>query len=199
MMRRSVAVILGAAALTFGCGGKSLSEELKERQAKEQVLMEAERVAKANEELAVQKEVEENRKAKVAQAATAAAAEADITEYKVSSVSNTMTFDVTTLKATAGKRVKIIFHNSSTDKLLPHNWVLVRPGTEAAVALAGLSQGAEKGFLAPGKDVLAATPLAARGETVEVIFTAPAAGTYPFICTVPGHYMMMKGTLVVTP
>lgn len=199
MMRRSVAVLLSAVALTSACGGKSLSEELKERQATEQTLMETERVAKAKEELAVQNEVEQKNKAKLAQAASAAAAEADLTEYKVSSVANTMTFDVTTLKATAGKRVKIIFHNSSTDKLLPHNWVLVRPGTEAAVALAGLSQGAEKGFLAPGKDVLAASPLAARGETVEVIFTAPAPGSYPFICTVPGHYMMMKGTLVVTP
>jgi azurin len=199
MMRRSMAVLLGGLVLTFGCGGKSLSEELKERNDKEQTLMEAEQVAKAKEELAIQKEVEEKNKAKLAQAATAAAAEADVTVYKVSSVANTMTFDVTALKATAGERVKIIFHNSSTDKLLPHNWVLVRPGTEAAVALAGLGQGAEKGFLAPGKDVLAATPLAARGETVEVTFTAPAAGTYPFICTVPGHYMMMKGMLVVSP
>lgn len=199
MMRRSVVVLLGAVALISACGGKSLSEELKERQATEQTLMEAERVAKANEELAVKKEVEEKNKARLAQAAVAAAAEADVTEYKVSSVLNTMTFDVTTLKATAGKRVRIIFHNSSTDKLLPHNWVLVRPGTEAAVALAGLSQGPEKGFLAPGKDVLAFTPLATRGETVEVVFTAPAPGTYPFICTVPGHYMMMKGILIVTP
>ena len=198
MLRRSITVIV-AVVLTIGCGGKSASEELRERNTKAQALMEAERVTKEKAELDVQSEVEQKNKTKLAQAANAAAAELDVTEYKVTSVANTMTFDRTTLKATAGKRVRIIFHNSSTDKLLPHNWVLVRPGTEAAVALAGLGQGAEKGFVAPGKDVLAASPLAARGETVEVTFTAPAAGTYPFICTVPGHYMMMKGILVVSP
>ncbi|MGH7283704.1 MAG: plastocyanin/azurin family copper-binding protein, partial [Polyangiaceae bacterium] len=29
-------------------------------------------------------------------------------------------------------------------------------------------------------------------------FTAPGPGKYPYICTYPGHYMTMKGTLEVT-
>ena len=41
--------------------------------------------------------------------------------------------------------------------------------------------------------------LAAGGETVDVTFVAPEPGTYPFICTMPGHYIMMKGKLIVTP
>jgi azurin len=47
--------------------------------------------------------------------------------------------------------------------------------------------------------VIAHTPMAKPGETTEVTFTAPAAGTYPFICTVPGHYMLMKGVFTAAP
>ena len=48
-------------------------------------------------------------------------------------------------------------------------------------------------------DVLASTKLAGPNETVEVSFKAPAKpGSYPFMCTFPGHYAAgMKGTLVV--
>ena len=36
------------------------------------------------------------------------------------------------------------------------------------------------------------------GETVDVSFKAPAAGTYPYICSFPGHLAAgMKGSLVV--
>jgi azurin len=35
------------------------------------------------------------------------------------------------------------------------------------------------------------------GETTTIAFTAPAAGTYDYICSFPGHYGMMKGKLIV--
>jgi len=41
--------------------------------------------------------------------------------------------------------------------------------------------------------------LAKPGGNAEVTFQAPAAGKYPYICSFPGHYMVMKGTLTVTP
>ena len=122
------------------------------------------------------------------------------TGAKITSVGNTMLYDVTTFTVSAGQPVHLVFHNNSTMKLLPHNWVLVKPGTEAAVAAAGLKKGEAGGYLdTQDADVIAYSPLAAMGATVEVTFNAPSApGTYPYICTVPGHYMKMKGTLVVT-
>ena len=37
------------------------------------------------------------------------------------------------------------------------------------------------------------------GNSVEVTFTAPSTpGDYPYICTVPGHFYMMKGIMKVT-
>ena len=47
--------------------------------------------------------------------------------------------------------------------------------------------------------MIANTALAGNGETVEVVFKVPAAaGSYPFLCTFPGHFVVgMKGNLVV--
>ena len=42
------------------------------------------------------------------------------------------------------------------------------------------------------------TPLAGPGERTAVVFTMPPPGEYPFICTFPGHYSFMQGTLVST-
>ena len=189
-------VLSVAIAMSVGCG-KSESEQLKERNSATQTAMEQERLDKQRADLEVQQEVDAKKKAQLAAPDTGGVDAAR--EVKIASVANTMTFDVTTMKAKAGEKIRIVLHNNSTDPLLPHNWALVRPGTEAAVAAAGLSKGAAAGYIEQGPSVLAVTPLAARGETVEVTFTAPAAGTYPYICTVPGHYMMMKGTLVVSP
>jgi azurin len=121
-------------------------------------------------------------------------------ELQLSSVANTMTFDKTALSVPTGAEVHLVLKCNSTVATLPHNWALVNPGTEASVAAAGLKYGEKAGYIdINDHDMLAHTPLAKPGETSEVTFTAPAPGTYPYICTVPGHYMLMKGVLTVTP
>jgi azurin len=112
---------------------------------------------------------------------------------------NGMTYDVTKISATAGQPVHVVLENKAPG-VLAHNFVLVRPGTEAAVAAAGLSQGLAAGYLAEGPDVLAHSEMVQPGKTVELRFIAPhEPGKYPYICTFPGHYMMMKGVLEVMP
>ena len=134
-----------------------------------------------------------------AKPAPASADKAPTVELKLASVKNMMKYDQTKLTVKTGAHVHLVFHNNSTLDVLPHNWVLVKPGTEASVAAAGLAKGKDEGYFAPGPDVLAHTPLATAGKTVSTTFTAPAPGTYPYICTVPGHYVVMHGELVVTP
>ena len=135
-----------------------------------------------------------------ASAAPSAAAPApQKTELLIASVGETMTFDKTALTVPAGASVHLTLKNNAKSPLMPHNWVLVKTGTEAAVALEGLQKAPDAGHVFPGVNVLAYTPEAKPGETVEVTFTAPAAGKYPYICTTPGHYVMMKGVLTVTP
>jgi azurin len=121
-------------------------------------------------------------------------------EIQIASLANTMTFDKKELSVPAGAEVHLTFKNNATSSVLGHNWVLITPGTEASVAAAGLKLGETAGYLdVRDHDVLANTPLAKPGETVDVTFTAPDAGKYTYICTFPGHYMMMKGVLTVTP
>jgi azurin len=122
-------------------------------------------------------------------------------ELEIASVANTMTFDKGSLTVPAGAEVHMKFTNHSNMTTLPHNWVLVKPGTEASVAAAGLKLGEPAGYLdMRDKDILANVPMAKQGESSEATFNAPEEpGKYPYICTVPGHYMLMKGVLTVTP
>lgn len=135
-----------------------------------------------------------------APAPAAAAAPGETVELQLASVADTMTFDKPRLSVPTRARVHLTLKNGASNVTLLHNWVLVKPGTEASVAAAGLKLGQPAGYLDDhDTDVLAHTPLAKGGATAEVTFIAPAPGDYPYICTFPGHYLMMKGILTVTP
>jgi azurin len=108
-------------------------------------------------------------------------------EINLASVGETMTYDQTAFTVKAGQKVHVVLTNHATSQVMKHNWVLVNPGKEAEVATAGMTAGESKNYVQPGDG------------NVEVTFTAPPAGTYPFICTYPGHYQTMHGTLTVTP
>ena len=121
-------------------------------------------------------------------------------EINIASVGETMAYDQTALTVKAGQKVHVVLTNRATSQAMKHNWVLVNAGKEADVATAGMTAGEGKGYVAPGDgNVIAHTPLSQPGGQTEVTFTAPAAGTYPYICTFPGHYQSMHGTLTVTP
>ncbi len=134
----------------------------------------------------------------LAPAPSAVSAAAQKVEFTIGTVGNTMAFDKTTLTVPTGSTVHVIVKNAEPG-MLPHNWVLVKPGREASVAAAGIPKGLEGNYVDPGVDVLAYTPLAEPGKQSDVTFSAPAPGSYPYICTFPGHYLMMKGVLSVTP
>lgn len=180
-MNKSIVAIMGLLALAFVPGCKTAKAEGRARGTAEP----------ASAPAAVA--------AETAKPATPAAQEGPVTELQIGSVGNTMKFDKETLSVKTGARVHLSFHSNSTLAVMPHNWALVKPGTEAAVALAGLNKGENAGYIDPASDVIAYTPLAKPpNETVDVTFTAPAPGTYPYICTVPGHYVVMHGKLIVT-
>lgn len=122
----------------------------------------------------------------------------DTVEVTVSANGVSMAFEPTKITIPAGKTVHLVFENKLPGAL-PHNWALVAVGTEAKVAAAGLEKGEKASYIAESPDLLAYTLLAKPGNKADVTFKAPAPGTYPYICTFPGHYMMMKGVLVVTP
>lgn len=107
-------------------------------------------------------------------------------------------FDITNLTLKAGTRVKLTFAN--TDDML-HNFVLTAPGSGNLVGEMAMKMGldGEKYNFIPNSDkVLAHTVLLQPGKSDTIYFTVPKApGIYPFICTYPGHYMVMKGQIKV--
>jgi azurin len=121
-------------------------------------------------------------------------------EIEIGSVGETMTYDHAAFTVKTGQKVHVILTNHATSQAMKHNWVLVSPGKEADVATAGMTAGEAAGYVPAGNaNVLANTPLSQPGGQAEVVFTAPAPGSYPYICTFPGHYQTMHGTLTVTP
>lgn len=115
---------------------------------------------------------------------------------------DTMKYNVTAIKAKPGEALHIKLTNKGTMPKMAaaHNFVLLKKGTDMnAFTTAAVMAGATDYIPAKFKDrIIASTKMAGPGETVEVDFKAPTApGTYDFICSFPGHFATMKGTLTV--
>src|SRR5271167_3722823 len=90
-------------------------------------------------------------------------------EFQIASVANEMRFDKTALTVPAGAEVHVVLKNNATMSTLPHNWVLVKTGTEASVAAAGLKMGDQAGYVdVRDHDMLAHTGQAKPGESTEL-------------------------------
>ncbi len=107
-------------------------------------------------------------------------------------------FDQTLLVVKAGAKVRFIFRNS--DDML-HNFVLCAPGKGQEVGAAALALGVDgmaKNYVPETADVLYHTSIL-QPETSDTLYlTAPTTpGDYDYICSFPGHAMLMKGILRV--
>jgi azurin len=107
-------------------------------------------------------------------------------------------FSVADMFATASGEVSVTFTNSSS--VNSHNWALVENGTKDAVSADGTGTGAgpSNNWL-PVDDsrVIGNTMVLSPGQSDTTTFTAPAAGTYQFVCTFPGHNFTMFGDFIV--
>ncbi len=78
-----------------------------------------------------------------------------------------------------------------------HDWVLVKTADVATVANAGMSAGLANNYLTPNDPlVIASTRIVGGGESATVTFPTAKltkGGDYTYICTFPGHYVIMKG------
>lgn len=114
-----------------------------------------------------------------------------------------MKFDVTEINAAPGETIRIVFTTvSKLPKMaMAHNVVVLKGDTDVEAFANASVMARDNGYIAPEfKDqIIAATPLAGGGETVEVTFTVPKeTGDYTYICSFPGHFLAgMKGTLTV--
>jgi azurin len=123
--------------------------------------------------------------------------------FVVKTVHEQMRYDTTRLVVEAGKPFEVIFENGDA---MPHNFVVVNPGKRQSVAeqaqsMAPTSLDKEgRAYIPKGnKDVLAATKTLEPGQKAKLQITAPGKeGEYEYVCTFPGHWMIMWGRLIVT-
>lgn len=114
-----------------------------------------------------------------------------------------MKFNVTEINAAPGETIRIVFTTVSNlpKAAMSHNVVVLDRETDVEAFANASAMARDNEYIAPDFEdqVIAATPLAGGGETVEVTFTVPKeAGEYTYICSFPGHFLGgMKGTLKV--
>jgi azurin len=112
-------------------------------------------------------------------------------------------FSLPTITAKPGEMLTIVLRTMSVQPAhqLAHNFVLLKPTAKVDAYIMAAAMARQEDYLpaAQKANVITATRLAAAGETAQVTFQAPEkAGTYPYVCTFPGHYNGgMKGTLIV--
>ena len=111
---------------------------------------------------------------------------------------NQMAFAQTQLSVQPGQRVKIVFKNTASSPAMQHNLVVLNTAKKDVVRRVGQAALSADNYVPDDPAVLAATDVAKPGETTSVTFTAPETpGEYTYVCTFPGHYVSMQGTLVV--
>ena len=103
---------------------------------------------------------------------------------------DTLKFDPATLTASGGSATVNVKNNGAQQ----HNFVVVKAGDENQVATAAAAKNGDATGIA---GVLAGGAPVAGGASETLTVTAPA-GSYTYICTIPGHFQAgMKGTLTI--
>jgi uncharacterized cupredoxin-like copper-binding protein len=96
--------------------------------------------------------------------------------------------------------VKLVISNPD---LMQHNFLIVQPGAleEVGVAANEMAKdpgGILKNFVPSSDKILQATKLLDPNTGTVLRFTAPnEPGVYPFVCTFPGHWVIMNGKMIV--
>ena len=123
---------------------------------------------------------------------------AEVIQIKV--VREALQFDKKEFTVTAGKAVEIVIENSDA---MQHNMVIGKPKSleiigAAADKMITQKDGAEKHYIPSISQVITASPLVNPNQTYRLKFTAPSQkGSYPFVCTFPGHWRVMNGVMKV--
>lgn len=110
-----------------------------------------------------------------------------------------MLYDKSLLRAESGQEITLkLTHEGELAKAsMGHNWVLLKEGTDVTSFIMKALKAQENDYIPESDKIIAHTEMIGGGESTEVTFTAPAPGSYAYICTFPGHYTMMKGVLIV--
>ena len=129
------------------------------------------------------------------------AAKADI--KIVISGNDTMKYDKESFEVTAGQIVALTLKNTGMLPVIAmgHNLVILKPGADIVkFAMAGIAN--KPGGHLPKeetltKQIIINTKVLGPKEEETIVFKAGEAGEYPYLCTFPGHFGVMKGVMTV--
>ena len=115
-------------------------------------------------------------------------------------VDKNLSYKVRSFEAKAGEAIELTLKNPDA---VPHNWALVKPGTLAKVGdlvnkIIAEPDAASRHYI-PRLQRRARLHRHRRpARAVLIRFRAPKTpGRYPYLCTFPGHWMVMNGEMIV--
>lgn len=114
-----------------------------------------------------------------------------------------MQYNIKAFEVTEGQKVVLSFKHIGQlpAAAMGHNVVILKAGTAAPAFSAKCAPAKDNGYIPTDEEskklIIAHTKMLGGGESDEVTFTAPAAGSYPFICSFPGHFAIMQGVMTV--
>ncbi|EIJ38042.1 azurin [Galbibacter orientalis DSM 19592] len=111
-----------------------------------------------------------------------------------------MKFNKSEIRVKAGQKVTITLkHVGKLDKkVMGHNLVILKADADLVDFATKATGATNNEYIPEGTDaVIAHTKLLGGGESDTITFEAPAAGTYNFLCSFPGHFAAMQGKFIV--
>ncbi len=111
-----------------------------------------------------------------------------------------LTYQQTELRVKAGQAIALTLSNPD---VVPHNWVLVQPDKLASIGeqanrMISSPEAYAKHYVPDSSDVIVYTDIVLPEQKQTIHFKAPdKPGRYPYLCTFPGHWMVMNGAMVV--
>ena len=111
-----------------------------------------------------------------------------------------LSYTVRSITVRAGEPIRLSFLNPD---VVPHNWALIKPGMLSRVGdlvnkIVAEPDAALRHYIPRTDDVLVYTDIVGPQDQFAISFRAPTTpGRYPYLCTFPGHWMVMNGEMIV--
>jgi putative heme-binding domain-containing protein len=111
-----------------------------------------------------------------------------------------LTYDTRTILVKADESISLTLNNPD---VVPHNWVLIRPGKLQTIGseankLVGDPEALIRHYVPQSSDVVCFTDIVDAQDSTTIHFRVPKEpGRYPYLCTFPGHWMVMNGEMIV--
>lgn len=114
--------------------------------------------------------------------------------------STNLAYETREFRVKAGEMVEFTLENPD---VVPHNWALLKPDTEQQVGelanrMIADPEAMSRQYVPASDAVLAYTDVVEPKQSFTIFFQAPSEpGRYPYMCTFPGHWMVMRGWMIV--